>query len=155
MEVFTADGRTTITDQVFPNAGADAIGLWAEGEGATLESLTVTPLHGAMWKEAGVDGATGAPPAAEITALTGPKKGPDADGDFVVKVKVGRGEPTTVVRLVEHGSVIARTYRAAASERVVEFPITDAAPGEHRYAVELENSAGTTDGGSLVVRVAG
>ena len=24
--LFTADGRTTITDQVFPNAGADAIG---------------------------------------------------------------------------------------------------------------------------------
>ena len=29
------------------------------------------------------------------------------------------------------------------------------APGEHHYRVELENSAGTTDGGSLVVRVAG
>ena len=155
VEVFTADGRTTITDQAFPNAGADAIGLWADGEGATLESLTVTPLHGAMWKEAGVDGATAAPPAAEVAALTGPRKGPDADGDFVVKVKVGRGEPTTVVRLVEHGSVIARAYRSAASERVVEFPITDAAPGEHRYAVELENSAGTTDGAGLVVRVAG
>jgi levanase len=108
-----------------------------------------------MWKEAGVDGATAAPPAAEVAALTGPRKGPDADGDFVVKVKVGRGEPTTVVRLVEHGSVIARAYRSAASERVVEFPITDAAPGEHRYAVELENSAGTTDGAGLVVRVAG
>ena len=38
---------------------------------------------------------------------------------------------------------------------MVEFPITDAAPGEHRYRVELENSAGTTDGGGLVVRVAG
>ena len=61
---------------MFPNAGADAIGLWADGEGATLESFTVTPLHGAMWKEAGVDGATAAPPAAEVTALTGPKRGP-------------------------------------------------------------------------------
>lgn len=155
VEVFTADGRTTITDQVFPNAGADAIGLWADGEGATLESLTVTPMHGAMWKEAGFDGATAAPPVAEVTALTGPKRGPDADGDFLVKVKVGRGEPTTVVRLVEHGSVIARTYRSATSDRVVEFAITDATPGEHRYTVELENSAGITDGGGLVVRVAG
>ena len=78
-----------------------------------------------------------------------------ADGDYVVKVKVGQGEPTTVVRLIEHGSVIARAYRSAASERVVEFPITDAAPGEHHYTVELENSAGTTDESGLVVRVAG
>ncbi|WP_448002191.1 GH32 C-terminal domain-containing protein [Agromyces bauzanensis] len=155
VEVFTGDGRTTITDQVFPNAGADAIGLWADGAGATLESLTVTPLHGAMYKEAGVDGATAAPPAAEVSALTGPRRGPDADGDYVVKVKVGRGEPTTVVRLLEDGQVIGRVYREADSARAVEFAVTDAAPGEHRYTVELENSAGTTDGGGLVVQVAG
>ncbi|MDQ0577452.1 GH32 C-terminal domain-containing protein [Agromyces albus] len=155
VEVFSGDGRTTITDQVFPNAGADAIGLWAEGDGATLESLTVTPMHGAMYAEAGVDGATAAPPVAQVSALTGPKRGPDADGDFVVKVKVGQGEPTTVVRLLEDGHVIDRVYRSSDSERVVAFAITDAAPGEHRYTVELENSAGTTDGGSLVVRVAG
>ena len=147
VEVFTGDGRTTITDQVFPNAGADAIGLWADGEGAMLESLTVTPLHGAMYKEAGVDDATAAPPAAEVSATHGPEAGPDADGDYLVKVKVGKGQPTTVVRLVEDGSVIGRVYRSADSDRVVEFSITDAAPGEHRYSVELENSAGTTDGG--------
>jgi fructan beta-fructosidase len=155
VEVFTADGRTSITDQVFPNAGADAIGLWADGDGATLVSLTVTPLHGAMYKEAGVDEATAAPPAAGISALTGPRKGPDADGDYEIKVKVGTGEPTTVVRLLEDGHVIGRVHRSSAAERVVEFAITDAAPGEHRYTVELENSAGTTDGGVLVVHVAG
>ena len=107
------------------------------------------------YREAGVDGATAAPPAAEMTALTSPKRGPDADGDFVVKVKVGKGQPTTVVRLIEDGSVIGRVYRSVDGERVVEFPVTDAAPGEHRYSVELENSAGTTDGGVLVVHVAG
>jgi fructan beta-fructosidase len=155
VEVFSADGRVSITDQVFPNAGADAIGLWADGDGATLESLTVTPLHGAMYKEAGVDGATAAPPAADLSALTGPRKGPDADGDYKIKVKVGTGEPTTVVRLLEDGRVIDRVYRSSASERVVEFSVADAAPGEHRYTIELENSAGTTDGGDLVVRVAG
>lgn len=155
VEVFTADGRTTITDQVFPNAGADAIGLWADGEGATLESLTVTPMHGAMYQEAGVDDATAAPAAADVTALTGPRKGPDADGDFVIKVKVAKGEPTTVVRLVENGSVIGRVYRSAGDGRVVEFAITDATAGEHRYSVELENSAGVTPGGDLLVRVAG
>ena len=154
VEVFTADGRTTITDQVFPNAGADAIGLWAEGEGAELESLTVTPLHGAMYREAGVDDATAAPRAAEVSALTGPRTGPDSDGDFVVKVKVAKGEPTTVVRLIENGSVIGRVYRSAGDGRVVEFPITDAAPGDHRYTVEVENSAGVTPSAELLVRVA-
>lgn len=155
VEVFADGGRTTITEQVFPNAGADAIGLWAEGGDAWLESITVTPMHGAMYREAGWDGATAAPPAAEVSALTGPKRGPDADGDYVVKVKVGRGEPTTVVRLVEDGRVVDRAYREADSARTVEFAVTDAAPGEHRYRVELENSAGVTDGGELVVTVAG
>ena len=155
VEVFADGGRTTITDQVFPNAGADAIGLWADGGDAWLESLTVTPMHGAMYREAGADGATAAPPAAEVSALTGPKRGPDADGDYVVKVKVGKGQPTTVVRLIEDGRVIARAHREADSVRTVEFAIVDATPGAHRYRVELENSAGITDGGELLVRVAG
>ena len=89
-----------------------------------------------------------------LSSTSGPKSA-DADGDYLVKVKVGKGQPTTVVRLIEDGSVIGRVYRAAGSDRMVEFPITDAAPGEHRYTVELENSAGVTDGGGLVVRVAG
>jgi len=59
------------------------------------------------------------------------------------------------VRLLEDGRVIDRAYRTADSLRVVEFAITDAAAGEHHYTVELENSAGTTDGGGLVVQVAG
>ena len=155
VEVFTGDGRTTITDQVFPNAGADAIGLWAEGGDAWLESLTVTPLHGAMYREAGADDATAAPPAAAVSALTGPRNGPDADGDFDIKVKVGQGEPTTIVRLVEDGRVIDRVYRTSDSERTFAFAVVDATPGEHRYTVELENSAGVTHGGELLVTVAG
>ena len=99
--------------------------------------------------------ATAAPPAAEVSALTGPRRGPDADGDYVVKVKVGKGQPTTVVRLIEDGRVVDRAYREADSGRTVAFEVTDAAPGEHRYRVELENSAGVTDGGELVVTVAG
>ncbi|MGR0319723.1 GH32 C-terminal domain-containing protein [Agromyces sp. ZXT2-3] len=155
VEVFADGGRTTITDQAFPNAGADAIGLWAEGGDAWLESLTVTPMHGAMYREAGADGATAAPPAAEVSALTGPRKGPDADGDFDVKVKVGVGEPTTVIRLLEDGRVVDREYRTVESERTFSFPVSGASPGEHRYAIELENSAGVTDGGELLVTVAG
>ena len=93
-------------------------------------------------------------PSREISSTSGPKSA-DKDGDYLVKVKVGKGEPTTVVRLIEDGRVIAREYRSADSDRMVKFTITDAAPGEHHYTVELENSAGTTDGGGLVVRVAG
>ncbi|WP_395244442.1 GH32 C-terminal domain-containing protein [Agromyces sp. MMS24-K17] len=154
VEVFTADGLTTITDQVFPNAGADRIGLFADGGSARLDSLTVTPLHGAMWKEAGVDGATSAPPAAELSSTSGPKSA-DKDGKYLVKVKVGKGQPTTVVRLIEDGTVIGRVYRTTGSDRMVEFPVVGAAPGAHRYTVELENSAGVRPGGEITVRVAG
>lgn len=154
VEVFTGDGLATITDQVFPNAGADRIGLFADGGDASLESLTVTPLHGAMWKEAGVDGATAAPPNAELSSTSGPKSA-DRDGDYTIKAKVGKGQPTTVVRLLEGGRVIDRAYRSTASGRMVEFEIEDASPGVHRYTVELENSAGLTVAGELVVRVAG
>lgn len=49
VEVFTKDGLTTITDQVFPEAGARSIGVWATGGQAQLKSLTVTPLAPAMW----------------------------------------------------------------------------------------------------------
>lgn len=44
VEVFTQDGLTTITDLVFPEAGAKSIGVWATGGQAQLKSLTMTPL---------------------------------------------------------------------------------------------------------------
>jgi fructan beta-fructosidase len=49
VEVFAQDGQRTITDQVFPNAGADKMALFAEGGTAQLKSLTVTPLEKAMF----------------------------------------------------------------------------------------------------------
>ncbi|QSZ47502.1 glycosyl hydrolase family 32 [Arthrobacter sp. D5-1] len=49
VEVFSGDGLRTITDQVFPNAGADRMTLFAEGGTAQLKSLTVTPMEGAMF----------------------------------------------------------------------------------------------------------
>ncbi|MDF9750003.1 GH32 C-terminal domain-containing protein [Arthrobacter sp. ES3-54] len=49
VEVFAQDGLRTITDQVFPNAGADKLALFAEGGIAQLKSLTVTPLEKAMF----------------------------------------------------------------------------------------------------------
>jgi fructan beta-fructosidase len=49
VEVFSGDGLRTITDQVFPNAGADKMALFAEGGTAQLKSLTVTPMEGSMF----------------------------------------------------------------------------------------------------------
>ena len=49
VEVFSKDGLATITDQVFPEAGARSIGVWAKDGTARLQSLTVTPLAPAMW----------------------------------------------------------------------------------------------------------
>jgi levanase len=49
VEVFAQNGLRTITDQVFPNAGADKMALFAEGGTAQLKSLTVTPLEQAMF----------------------------------------------------------------------------------------------------------
>ena len=49
VELFAADGMLTMTDQVFPTAGADEITAWSEGGAATIESITVTPLIPTMW----------------------------------------------------------------------------------------------------------
>lgn len=49
VEVFAQGGLTTLTDQVFPSAGASSLSLFSEGGTARLESLTVTPLNKAMW----------------------------------------------------------------------------------------------------------
>lgn len=49
VELFAQDGLTTITDQVFPAAGANNISVFSEGGTARLESMTVTPLNQAMW----------------------------------------------------------------------------------------------------------
>ncbi|WP_120522780.1 GH32 C-terminal domain-containing protein [Arthrobacter celericrescens] len=49
VELFAQDGLATITDQVFPAAGANSISVFSEGGTARLESLTVTPLYPAMW----------------------------------------------------------------------------------------------------------
>ncbi|WP_307220579.1 GH32 C-terminal domain-containing protein [Microbacterium sp. SORGH_AS_0888] len=66
VELFTEDGRLTITDQVFPNGGADAITAWATGGSATLESITVTPLTPTMWKVPAV-------PTLDVEATTSPR----------------------------------------------------------------------------------
>lgn len=50
VEVFAQGGQRTITDQVFPGAGAGEVALFAEGGTAGLKSLTVTPLQQSIFK---------------------------------------------------------------------------------------------------------
>jgi levanase len=49
VEVFGQGGLRTITDQVFPKAGADKMALFAEGGTAQLKSIKVTPLAQSMF----------------------------------------------------------------------------------------------------------
>ena len=49
VEVFAQGGLQTITDVVYPNAGADKIALFADGGTAKLKTLSVTPLEQAMF----------------------------------------------------------------------------------------------------------
>lgn len=50
VELFTDDGMLSITDQVFPEAGATAVSAWSRGGAATIEDITVTPLTPTMWQ---------------------------------------------------------------------------------------------------------
>ena len=54
VEVFAQNGLRTITDQVFPEQGANQVALFAEGGTARLKSLTVTPLSQSMFQAAQV-----------------------------------------------------------------------------------------------------
>jgi len=52
VEVFAQNGQRTLTDQVFPNAGADQLGVFANGGTAKLKSLKVTELQPSMFTSA-------------------------------------------------------------------------------------------------------
>jgi fructan beta-fructosidase len=58
VELFGNDGRTVITDQMFPNAEADGVALYVKGGAAKLISLDVWGLE-SVWKTA--SGADAAP----------------------------------------------------------------------------------------------
>lgn len=49
VEVFAQNGQRTLTDQVFPNQGADQLALFAKGGTAKLKTLKVTPLQQSMF----------------------------------------------------------------------------------------------------------
>jgi sucrose-6-phosphate hydrolase SacC (GH32 family) len=56
IEVFGNDGRTVITDQIFPSPNSDGLSLYAKGGAAKLISLDIWGLQ-SIWKRAGGAGA--------------------------------------------------------------------------------------------------
>ncbi|WP_307454014.1 GH32 C-terminal domain-containing protein [Microbacterium proteolyticum] len=129
VELFAAGGRTTITDQVFPNAEADRISAWSEGGTAVIERISVTPLIPTMWKNVE---APGAPTAVTATPQTGGATvswtAPAGDG----------GSPVTEYRVYQEGvdAAVATTTSLTAS-------VTGLKPGTTaRFAVTAVNSAG-------------
>ncbi|MGI9824750.1 GH32 C-terminal domain-containing protein [Agromyces sp. Marseille-Q5079] len=158
VEVFSADGRTTITDQVFPNTGADELGLWAEGGTAGLVSLTVTPLATAMFPaEPEVptdDGATAAPGAGALSSDNGWDTGLH-DGDFDVTMNLWWGENASLFKLYRDGELVhtARLEPHTPKAQRVVVPVQGLGNGEYVFVGELLNSKGTTSTKPLTVKV--
>jgi levanase len=61
VEVFAQGGRASITDQVFPAAGANRISLFAEGGTAQAVSFKSTPLASSMFGAGGASRYQGRP----------------------------------------------------------------------------------------------
>lgn len=154
VELLTADGRTTITDQVFPNAGADRISAWSQGGEATISSITVTPLRPSMFAPKPDDGSTAVPAQGSLSHDNGWDTGL-ADGDYTVTMDLWWGQNATEFRLYENGTLVSTVPltlgdNAAQKARV---PITGRKNGTYVYTGELVNSRGTTATTSTTVRV--
>ncbi len=132
VELFTDDGRVTITDQVFPNAGADAITGWSTGGVAVLESITVTPIVPTMWNVPEPVEVPGAPGSIVATPRTG-----GADLTWSAPASDG-GAAVTEYRVYQDGidAPVATTADTSAT-------ITGLIPGSTaRFAVSAVNTAG-------------
>jgi fructan beta-fructosidase len=152
VEVFTADGLTTITDQVFPEAGATSIGVWADGGNAVLEKLTVTPLDAAMWAVPDVpsgDDAAAPPSRPELKPFPGPNG--TSDGAWSVLTVLKKAPYASRVRLFENGSLVADrrlTFPASGPQEVV-VDLSGRAKGTYQYVARVTNSQGTNTSSPL------
>nr|WP_243077201.1 GH32 C-terminal domain-containing protein [Microbacterium sp. SS28] len=147
VELFAGDGLVTITDQVFPVAGAKGISAWSEGGGATLESLTVTPLIPTMWQRAssvpadisivGGDAQSqtaGAAFATPLAVVVRDAKGAPVPGrDVVFTVASGSasfdGSGSTTVRTGADGTAAAPLNAGSTAGAVTVSAAVGGAPG--------------------------
>ncbi len=127
VELFADEGMLTITDQVFPEAGATSVSAWSEGGTATVESITVTPLTPTMWQapETGDD-------AAITLSATTVRPGQS------ITVSGTAFDPATRVALELRSDPVALgevdVDQEGAFSRSITIPAATA-PGEHAIAV--------------------
>lgn len=149
VEVFAADGRVTLTDQVFPNDGAAAISAWSDGGAASIRSITVTPIVPTMRKTTTPDDATAAPGVAKLST-----KKHRADSVTVTMDLKKKDESATVFRLYQDGALIATVpLEYTDGKQSASVPLTGLAAGTHRFTGELENSQGVTATTSTTITV--
>jgi len=155
VELFAADGLTTITDQVFPAAGADRISAWAEGGEAVLRSLTVTPLRPTMWQEPEVDDGSTAPPGGAVLSHDNGWDHGLADGEYTVSMNLWWGQNASQFRLYENGELLQTVpldYGGVGAQAAT-VTVRDRGNGEYVYTGELVNSRGVTATAPVTVRV--
>lgn len=132
IELFTDDGQVTITDQVFPDAGADVISGFSIGGTASLESVTVTPIIPSMW------------------AVPDPVVAPGAPTDVVASPRTSGFDLSWAAPSEDGGAPVSefRVYREGqdapvATSSMPSAAITGLAPGSTaRFAVSAVNEAG-------------
>lgn len=155
VELFTDDGLVTITDQVFPDEGADDISGFAEGGTAALRSITVTPMVPTMWAvPAPHDGSTSAPATGALSHDNGWDTGL-LDGDYTITMNLWWGSNASEFRLYEDGVLISTqplTY-AGNSAQQAKVKVTGKPNGAYVYTGELVNSTGTTATSPVTVSV--
>lgn len=80
VELFANGGLVTITDQVFPLAGADRIDGFAQGGEAVIRSIAVTPLTPTMWQGEPTESPSPEPsPRPTGPSTPGPSGGPSPE----------------------------------------------------------------------------
>jgi levanase len=135
VELFAADGLLAITDQVFPDAGADAITAWSEGGEATIQRITVTPIAPTMWQEPEPVVAPGAPTSVVATA-----GGAGVEVSWMAPADDG-GAPVTEYRLYQEG-----VQGQIATSATTAHTVTGLTPGSTvRFAATAVNAAGESE----------
>ncbi|MFB8146559.1 GH32 C-terminal domain-containing protein [Microbacterium sp. NPDC056003] len=134
VEVFAGDGMRTITDQVFPDAGATAITAWSSGGEAVIERIAVTPITPSMWQRP------------EPVA-------PDAPPSVAAAARGNDIELTWTAPAADGGSAITeyRVYREGVEDPIANttarsYTVAGLTPGTSvRFAVAAVNEAGESE----------